>query len=59
MTKGRFLSENEKEYIREHANDMPKRYIASKLGELFETDNGGSRDQITVRRFIQREELED
>lgn len=59
MVSGKFLSECEKEYIREHVKDKSKRQISKELGELFEQDNGGSREQVTVRRFIQREKLEE
>lgn len=59
MVSGKRLSENEKEYTREHAKDKSKCEIAKNLGELFEEDNGGARNVITVRRFIQREGLED
>jgi len=59
MVSGKSLSENEKKYTREHAKDKSKCEIAKKLGELFEQDNGGYRHVVTVRRFIQREKLED
>ena len=37
---------------------MFKSQIANKLGELFEDDNGGSREVRAVRKFIEREGLD-
>ena len=59
MVSGKHLSEREKEYIREHADDKFKCEIAEELGELFEEDNGGKRQVRCVRKFIQKIELED
>ena len=59
MVSGKHLSEREKRYIREHAEDKFKREIAEELGELFEEDNGGKRQVRCVRKFIQKIELED
>jgi len=58
MVSGKHLSNNEKEYIREHVKDMFKCEIANKLGELFEEDNGGSRQVRAIRKFIEREGLD-
>jgi hypothetical protein len=55
MTKGKPLSEKEKEYIREHKDEMLFSQIADNLGELFPELNGGNRCQATVRRFVQEE----
>ena len=59
MVSGKHLSEREKEYIREHADDEFKCEIANKLGDLFEEDNGGSRQVRAVRKFMQDEGLGD
>ena len=58
MTSGKHLSEKEKEYIREHYPEKFKSQIATELGELFEDDNGGSREVRAVRKFIEREGLD-
>lgn len=58
MVSGKHLSEDEKDYIREHANDMFKCEIANNLGELFEEDNGGSRQVRAIRKFIEKEGLD-
>lgn len=57
--RGQSLSLCEAEYIRKNFKIKSKRQIAKELGEDFREDNGGSRNIITVRRFIKREGLED
>jgi len=57
-TSGKHLSEREKEYIREHYPEKFKSQIANELGDLFEEDNGGSRQVRAVRKFIEHEELD-
>ena len=59
MVSGKHLSEAEKEYIREHYPEKFKSQIATELGELFEEDNGGSREVRAVRKFIENEGLDD
>lgn len=58
MVSGKHLSENEKEYIRENYPEKFKSEIANKLGELFEEDNGGSRQVRAIRKFIEKEGLD-
>jgi len=46
------LSEREKEYIDKHKNEYLISYIARRLGELYSEDNGGSRNRLTVKKYI-------
>ena len=58
MVSGKPLSEGEKEYIRVQYPEKFKSEIAKELGELFEDDNGGSRQVRSIRKFIEREGLD-
>ena len=59
MTSGRPLTEDEKDYIREHKEEMFFAQIARELGERFFEDNNGERCAATVRRFVQKDENEE
>lgn len=58
MVSGKHLSEEEKEYIRKNYPEKFKSEIAKELGELFEEDNGGSRQVRAIRKFIEKEGLD-
>lgn len=45
------FTDREKEYMRDNKDDFYG-HTATRLGELFPEDNGGSRAQASVRRFL-------
>lgn len=53
--KGRGFSDREKEFIIANKESMFNNQIAVKLSETYPEDNGGSRSQAAVRRFIKKE----
>lgn len=59
MTSGNPLSEREKEFILAHYKEYSHCYMAQLLGELYPSDNGGSRNYTSVHRFLAREGIED
>lgn len=56
MTKGRPLTNREKEFINAHKDEMFNSQIAVYLGQAFPEDNNGSRCSAAVRRYIKKEE---
>lgn len=56
VTKGKPLSNKEKEYIRQHKEQKFNSQMAVELGELYPEENNGERCAATIRRFIKKED---